>query len=85
MLSGVCLIFGQSENLCISLLQIADELGILVWEDLMFACSMYPANQDFLDTVKQEIVTQIRRMQHHPSILLWASNNENEAALRDNW
>lgn len=65
--------------------EIADELGILVWEDLMFACSMYPANQDFLDTVKQEIVTQIRRMQHHPSILLWASNNENEAALRDNW
>lgn len=65
--------------------EIADELGILVWEDLMFACSMYPVNQDFLDSVKKEIVTQIRRLQHHPSILLWASNNENEKALRDNW
>ncbi|XP_045108284.1 beta-mannosidase-like isoform X2 [Portunus trituberculatus] len=65
--------------------EIADELGILVWEDLMFACSMYPVNHDFLDTVKKEIVTQVRRLQHHPSILLWASNNENEKALRDNW
>ncbi|KAK8396338.1 hypothetical protein O3P69_005403 [Scylla paramamosain] len=65
--------------------EIADELGILLWEDLMFACSMYPVNQAFLDTVKKEIVTQVRRLQHHPSILLWASNNENEVALRDNW
>lgn len=51
----------------------------------MFACSMYPVNQDFLDSVEDEVVTQVRRLQHHPSILLWASNNENEAALRDNW
>ena len=51
----------------------------------MFACSMYPVKQNFLNTVKEEVVTQIRRLQHHPSILLWASNNENEAALRGNW
>ncbi|XP_042213967.1 beta-mannosidase-like isoform X2 [Homarus americanus] len=63
----------------------ADELGILIWQDSMFACSMYPVNQDFLDTVTQEVETQVRRLQHHPSILLWAGNNENEAALRDNW
>lgn len=65
--------------------EIADELGILIWEDLMFACSMYPVNEDFLETVEAEMVTQIRRLQHHPSILLWASNNENEKALRGNW
>ncbi|XP_071518434.1 beta-mannosidase isoform X1 [Panulirus ornatus] len=65
--------------------EIADELGILIWEDFMFACSMYPVDQDFLDTVKLEVITQVRRLQHHPSILLWAANNENEAALRHNW
>ncbi|KAK8727944.1 hypothetical protein OTU49_009522 [Cherax quadricarinatus] len=65
--------------------EIADELGILIWEDFMFACSMYPVKQDFLDSVKTEVTSQVRRLQHHASILLWASNNENEAALRGNW
>ncbi|KAK4290007.1 hypothetical protein Pmani_037073 [Petrolisthes manimaculis] len=65
--------------------QIADELGILIWEDMMFACSMYPVNEDFLTSVEAEVTTQVRRLQHHPSILLWAGNNENEAALRGNW
>ncbi|XP_076069531.1 beta-mannosidase isoform X2 [Oratosquilla oratoria] len=65
--------------------KIADQLGILIWQDMMFACSMYPVNQSFLDSVTQEVETQVRRLQHHPSILLWAGNNENEAALRGNW
>nr|XP_053649260.1 beta-mannosidase-like [Cherax quadricarinatus] len=65
--------------------EIADELGILIWEDFMFACSMYPANQNFLESVRREVTTQVRRLQHHVSILIWASNNENESALRDNW
>lgn len=51
----------------------------------MFACSMYPANERFLQTVRVEIKQQIRRLQHHPSVVLWAGNNENEAALRGNW
>lgn len=51
----------------------------------MFACSMYPANERFLQTVRMEIKQQIRRLQHHPSVVLWAGNNENEAALRGNW
>jgi len=46
---------------------------------------MYPANQQFLETVEVEIKQQIRRLQYHPSIILWAGNNENEAALRGNW
>ncbi|XP_037028038.1 beta-mannosidase-like [Bradysia coprophila] len=64
---------------------LADKLGIFVWEDFMFACSMYPANDDFLSTVVDEIDTQVKRLQHHPSLLMWAANNENEGALRDNW
>lgn len=57
----------------------------MVWQDMMFACNMYPANKQFLETVEVEIKQQIRRLQHHPCIILWAGNNENEAALRDNW
>lgn len=65
--------------------EIADELGLLIWQDFMFACSMYPVDEPFLETTKMEIKMQIQRLQHHPSILLWAGNNENEAALRGNW
>jgi len=57
----------------------------MIWQDMMFACNMYPANNQFLETVGVEIKQQIRRLQHHPSIILWAGNNENEAALRGNW
>lgn len=51
----------------------------------MFACSMYPTSWWFLDSVSTEVEQQVRRLQHHPSVILWAGNNENEAALRGNW
>ena len=51
----------------------------------MFACSMYPADEATLANVEKEVKHQVRRLQHHPSIALWAGNNENEAALRGNW
>ena len=68
-----------------SFYDIADELGILIWQDFMFACSMYPADQETLQTVSEEVRQQVRRLQHHASLALWAGNNENEAALRGNW
>lgn len=52
---------------------------------MMFACNMYPTNAQFLESVAVEIKQQVRRLQYHPSIILWAGNNENEAALRGNW
>ena len=61
---------------------VADEMGILIWQDFMFACSMYPANDADLEKVTAEVRHQVRRLQHHPSIALWAANNENAAALR---
>lgn len=64
---------------------IVDELGILIWQDMLFACAMYPTDPHFLDSVQTEVTQQIRRLQHHPSILVWSGNNENEAALADNW
>jgi len=65
--------------------QIADELGILIWQDFMFACSMYPADPDSLLSVRSEIRDSVRRLYNHPSVALWAANNENEVALRTNW
>ncbi|XP_053614125.1 beta-mannosidase [Plodia interpunctella] len=62
-----------------------DELGILIWQDFLFACSMYPAYPEFLDNVKTEIEQNVLRLQSHPSIAIWAGNNENEVALRGNW
>ena len=51
----------------------------------MFACSMYPADEATLSSIKSEVQSQVRRLQFHASIALWAGNNENEAALRGNW
>ena len=53
-----------------------DELGVLVWQDFMFACGNYPANTDFLELVRREAVANIKLLRHHPSIVLFAGNNE---------
>ncbi|KAK5940758.1 hypothetical protein PMZ80_007175 [Knufia obscura] len=53
-----------------------DELGILVWQDFMFACANYPTYPGFLSSVQREATQQVRRLRHHPSIVLWAGNNE---------
>ena len=55
---------------------LCDELGILVWQDFMFACSLYPADDEFLKSVKKEIIYQINRLKDHPCIILWCGNNE---------
>ncbi|XP_043477175.1 beta-mannosidase [Leptopilina heterotoma] len=65
--------------------ELADELGILIWQDFMFACSMYPTNEDFLKSVSNEVSQNVIRLKHHASIALWAGNNENEIALYGNW
>ncbi|CAL8069239.1 unnamed protein product [Orchesella dallaii] len=63
----------------------ADEYGIFIWEDFMFACAMYPATDEYLDIVRQEVDTQVKRLQYRTSLVMWAANNENEAALRHDW
>ncbi len=59
---------------------LADEMGILVWQDFMFACSMYPGDDEFLENVRQEAIDNIKRLRNHPSIVLWCGNNEVETA-----
>ncbi len=61
---------------------LCDKLGIMIWHDCMFACSMYPATDSFLQNVKDEMDYQIPRLQSHPSIALWCGNNENLGALK---
>ena len=56
--------------------ELCDRKGILVWQDCMFSCSLYPATEEFLASVKDEITHQIKRLQSHPSIAIWCGNNE---------
>jgi beta-mannosidase len=55
---------------------LCDEKGILVWQDFMFAGSMYPGDDAFLTNVKNEVREQIVRLRDHPSLALWNGNNE---------
>ena len=57
--------------------QLCDEKGVLVWQDFMFACAMYPGDELFLENVKQEAIENVKRLRQHPSIALWCGNNEN--------
>jgi beta-mannosidase len=59
---------------------LADELGLLVWQDFHFSCSLYPADEKFLASVEKEAEDAIRRLRNHPSLALWNGNNEVEAA-----
>ncbi|SHG69835.1 beta-mannosidase [Winogradskyella jejuensis] len=56
---------------------LCDEKGILVWQDFMFACAMYPGVEAFLENVKYEAEDNVKRLQNHASIALWCGNNEN--------
>jgi beta-mannosidase len=58
--------------------QLCDELGLLVWQDFMFACAAYPEHDEFLRNVEEEVKQNVQRLRHHPSIALWCGNNENE-------
>ncbi|OAA53954.1 glycoside hydrolase family 2 protein [Niveomyces insectorum RCEF 264] len=55
---------------------ICDQEGILVWQDFLFACGNYPASKDFMENVRLEAEQQLIRVGHHPSLVLWAGNNE---------
>ena len=60
--------------------ELCDEMGLLVWQDFMFACSMYPGDEKFLENVRAEAADNVRRLRNHPSIALWCGNNEVETA-----
>ena len=55
---------------------LCDQLGIMVWQDFMFACAYYPDRQWFLTEVKKEATTIIKQLRNHTCLVLWCGNNE---------
>ncbi len=55
-----------------------DELGLMVWQDFMFACGAYKLTDEFEENVLAEFRDNIRRIRHHASLGLWCGNNEME-------
>jgi len=57
---------------------LCDELGILVWQDFMFACGAYPEYPEFIANVRLEVSSVVKQLRNHPCVALWCGNNENE-------
>jgi len=63
---------------------LCDRHGILVWQDFMFANSLYPDDEDFKKNIGREVIENIKRLRSHPCIAVWCGNNEIEVAWK-NW
>ncbi len=61
--------------------ELADEYGVLIWQDFMFSCTLYPANDEFLDNVRNESIHNIKRLRNHACLALWCGNNEVEMGI----
>ncbi len=55
---------------------LCDELGLLVWQDFTFGCTIYPGDDAFAESVREEAAYQVRRLRHRASLALWCGNNE---------
>jgi beta-mannosidase len=65
---------------------LCDEMGFVVWQDFMFACSGYPLDdKDFVENVLEEAKQQLHRLVHHPCIAIWNGNNELELGWSSGW
>ena len=60
---------------------LCDELGLLVWQDCMFACGTYYLTEDFDQNIREEIRDNVRRLRHHASLGIWCGNNEIEMVI----
>ncbi len=58
---------------------LCDELGLMVWQDFMFACASYELSESFEENVRAEFIDNVRRIRHHASLALWCGNNEIES------
>lgn len=57
---------------------LCDELGLAVWQDFMFACSVYELTPEFEENITQEFIDNVKRIRHHACLALWCGNNEME-------
>ena len=63
---------------------LCDEMGLIVWQDLMYACNVYDVTDAFAENIRQETLDNVRRLRHHACLGLWCGNNEIESAW-DHW
>ncbi|GAC1645832.1 MAG: glycoside hydrolase family 2 TIM barrel-domain containing protein [Ktedonobacteraceae bacterium] len=62
-----------------SFYKLCNSLGLLIWQDFMFACAMYPEHiPSFVQEVEEEARYQVQRLRNHPCLALWCGNNENQ-------
>jgi len=59
-----------------------DAHGVMVWQDFMTGCSVFPQDDRYAKLTREEIVAMVVRLRNHPSIALWSGNNENDGAFR---
>lgn len=62
---------------------ICDELGLIVWQDFMFACAVYELTPEFKENIRQEFIDNVKRLRHHASLGLWCGNNEMEMFVEE--
>ena len=55
---------------------LCDSLGLMVWMDFNFSCTLYPDNHDMLESIREEVYQNVRRIAKHPCVVLWCGNNE---------
>lgn len=70
---------GQYEN--DAFYTICDRLGLMIWHDMMFSCSLYPSTDTFIANVREEAEYQVKRLRSHPSIVIWCGDNEVAGAV----
>ncbi|MDR0688049.1 MAG: glycoside hydrolase family 2 protein [Prevotellaceae bacterium] len=69
-------VWGGGVYECDLFYELCDRHGIMVWQDFMFACSLYPSEGAFLENIRREAIDNVKRLRNHPSIALWCGNNE---------
>lgn len=77
-------VWGGGYYLSDAFYDLCDEKGLIVWQDLMYACNVYDVTDAFAENCRQETYDNVRRLRHHASLGLWCGNNEIESAW-DHW
>lgn len=63
---------------------LCDELGLMVWQDFMFACAVYELTPEFKANIRREFIDNVKRIRHHACLGLWCGNNEMEMFVAEN-
>lgn len=64
--------------------ELADESGVMIWQDFMMACQICPMEESFMDNLREEFTYEVKRLRRHPSIVLWAGDNEIDEGMASN-